>query len=1264
MLDMAGTGEALAVTLLGPFAVSYQGQAAGPWPRPSARRLCQLVLVSPGRQVTRDLACEELFGDLDPHAAARALSKALSMTRAALAVLGEPAPVLLEADLARVWAVPSVVVDADGHEAALRAALAMAPGLDRDDQLTGALAVDGELLADEPYADWAMRARDRLDALRQQARLALARDRAGGAGRIQPDAVAAAWEACFEHDPAAEEAAVALIRTYLAHGRRELAARVYERCAAAFTELGLLAPAALAEAYAAAAPAGAPRVRDEMRTVSVLSAEVAVPAGADLERQREIAASSIAVVVAAVEALGGTAMSVTGSGVQAVFGAPSAHEDDPERAVRAAFRALVAADLPVLRIGVETGPAVLGPIGTAGYAATGEVVATATALQSRAREGSALVGPVTRAAAGHLFSWGGSELIATGDSKVTASYLSAPRPGATTRPPGLGGLGGSGPLAGRDEELAALGSAVRRAFAGDGAAVLIIGSPGLGKTRLIQECGKRVAAARGRRPVWLEGRCVSYASSTPYSLYQQLLASLAGVTPDLPEAVVQPAIERALFRLPGGPGQAPDLFPPLARMMGLSAGVALGRKSPEEVHRATSAAWRSLVTSLTSTGPVVIVLEDLHWADPTSLRLTAQLAGLTHGRRLLILATGRPEADLSALSGLTPRPRTITLGRLQHSAVRELASSLIGSGASAELLDAVLHSVDGNPLFLEERLSSLLETRALTRVDGTWRLSEKAGHEVPQALERLVRSRMDRLSQEGRDVVKHAAVLGFEFPLSLLAGVCATGRPLEPVVAELRARDFLHDIDGLPEPAFRFRHAVIQEAIYQGLLGAERRQMHRRAAWALEAASAHRLGEAATVLACHFAAAGEQDRALRYFELAGDHATAAFANDEAVSSFHAALAIAGETQHGVELRAKLANVLWRTGRRDEARQAFRAALAVAGDGDPVRHAHLLIRLGRLEMTDLRFGEADAAFDAAQALLPGEPWQQEGPAAEEWLELMIDARAGLHTIRDEPERVVAILEEARPVLESRGSPARKYAFYNLRGCARAMIDRFRVSQTSIADLHSAIAAARQGDDEKDTGYGLFFLGWLLMLRGDLAAAQDTLEQALKLAERIGESILIGNSVLGLALTALRNRDTEVVRELGLRALAVTASMASTQHTAGAEACLAWLAWQDGRPGDVLAGADKIARIPARTSGPVTRHHWVSLWPLLAVHLDAGRLPEAVASARALLDPAQQRLPDDLEQALDAAVLAWGSGDADLTRARLAASLSLARDLRFC
>ncbi|HEX4657580.1 MAG TPA: BTAD domain-containing putative transcriptional regulator, partial [Streptosporangiaceae bacterium] len=326
------------VRMLGPFTVTAANDAktAGPWPRPTARRLCQLVLVSPGRRITRDLACETLFPGTEPRAAARALSKALSMARAALAELGEPAAPMLHADLTHIWATPDAQVDADEQQAALARALAMRPGPERESALVDALADEGVLLSDEPYADWAVLPREHLESLRQEARLALARNRPEGS-----DAALAAWQAAFEHDPACEEAAGALLRGYLRQGRRGLAVRSYERCAAALASLGLHTSPSLDELYAAvidfdeagSVPAGPgsaaaerplpepalpgpampgppvskPAPREELRPVTVLFAEVSALGGSampDPEAVREIVGSSLAAVIAEVEALG------------------------------------------------------------------------------------------------------------------------------------------------------------------------------------------------------------------------------------------------------------------------------------------------------------------------------------------------------------------------------------------------------------------------------------------------------------------------------------------------------------------------------------------------------------------------------------------------------------------------------------------------------------------------------------------------------------------------------------------------------------------------------------------------------------------------------------------------------------------------------------------------------------------------------------------------------------------------------------------------
>ena len=1296
------------MTLLGQFAIASDGRVASSWPRPSARRLCELVLVSPGRRVTRDLACEELFPQLEPRAAARALSKALSMARSALADLGEPAAALLAADLGHIWVSPAiepaVEVDADTLAAALRAGLAMAPGRDRDDRLSAALAEDGELLADEPYAGWAERARERLAALRQEARLVLARDRAMGSGRSGSGDVLAAWQSCLDHDPACEEAAGALVRAYLAQGRPELAARVFERCRAALEELGLRISPSLERVYAAARdtaardtvpqPPAAPRPpatapvpaipREERRPVSVLFAEVAAPAGLastlGLETLREVVGGSLAAVITEVEALGGTVTSVSGRGLQAMFGAPEAHEDDPERAVLAAFRALSATNRiteggTALRIGVETGPAVVGPIGGGAkveYGAFGDVVSVAAALQSAARPGSVLVGPATRAAAGHLFTWGAGEELRLGAAvrPLVASYLEAPRARAADRRPLVGGRGS---LIGRDAEMRVLDTALRAAVGGHGSVVVLTGEAGLGKTRLVQECRKRfiawVGAGSGRLPLWLEGRGASYASAIPYGLYRQLVASWVGVSPDQPEARLRPALRDALTHLMGNT----NLLPPLARMMGVfhppdpALSAVRTKVSPEELQRMTFGAIRSVVSRFAVAGPTVLVLEDLHWADPTSLRLTLDLAELTADRPLLVLATCRPDAarEIDSLTAV-PATREVVLRPLPASAAEALARSLISqvhntTDIRTEVLTALLTSAEGNPLFLEERLSTLLETKSLVSEQGTWWLRDPSGPQLPQVLERLVRARVDRLGTAAQEAIRAASVLGAEFTPALLAAMLGTEpAALAPALNDLSASDLVHE-----EPSahtFRFRHALIQEATYLGLLRAERRDLHARAAAAI-AASGRSLEEVAAVLGRHYAAAGDAGQALRYLELAGDHATDAFANDEAIASFNAALAVLeGQDADAARLHDKLANVLWRIARRDEAKEALKQALRLAHSLDPLRQAHLYTRLGRLELTGLHYEAAAEAFDAAAALLGDDPESMDDATADQWLEMMLDGRADMHVMRFEPELTLALLEQARPVLEARGTPARAYVFYRLFAQQRVFRNRFRVDDADVACLRKSVEIAGDTGEAKDLGYATQFLGWALWLHGDQAEAAEQITKALAMADRIGETLLRGTALLWLTLTAVRRHDTEEVRELLPRAAA--AEETSCVPGPGIMAVQAWLAWQDGRPDEVIRLSGQIAGLDLTAIASGARYQWwVCLFPLIAAHLDHGSVEEAAAAARQILGPTQHLLPDDLTATLAAALAAWDGGQPAAAAEQLAAALRLAHDLHY-
>jgi class 3 adenylate cyclase/tetratricopeptide (TPR) repeat protein len=1295
--------------LLGQFSITAGAKTAGPWARPPARRLLELLFISPGRRIGRAAACGTLFPHLGPAAAARELSKALSMARTALSPLGKEAAGLIQTDRAHVWADPGIPleVDMELQQERLRSALNTEPGIERDDQLVRALVDEGTLLEDEPVAEWAVRPRERLEWDRQEARLALARDRSRGRGRSQPEAVIEAWTGCLAHDPTSEEAASALMRVYGAQRRHTLVKTTYERCRTALEDLGLRISPALTEVYTATGATEFPqqpedplpptplRYREERRLVSVLFAELSGPVGVgarlDPEDLRQVVGATLATLIAEVEALGGVVTSVSGAGLAALFGAPEAHEDDPERAVRAGSRILSAigtggrpprpGELSA-RVGIETGPAVVGPLGVGGgYGAMGEVVSDAAAVQSAAKAGSVLVGPVTRTATDGAFDWGSTEDVSPGPGAkpLVSSYVERPK----ARPPGYRGharLAGRAPLVGRHAELALLDDALDEAVSGAGSVVFLVGEPGLGKTRLVHECRKRfmawVGARTGRLPLWLEGRCASYASSTPYGLYQQLLFAWTGAVPEEGEDALRSGLERAMKAIFGGQVDYAGL---LAHMMGLRAGpdeARLGGLSPEGLQRATFAALKAVVARLAEKGPTVLVLEDLHWANPISVRLTEELAALTRDGPLLLLATRRPEPD-PGVSGLESALEAeeecavlrVDLSPLPQEAERALAGSLIGPGVSEAVIEVACAGVDGNPLFLEERLSSLVETSALVKDGIIWRLNESESAQVPEVLERLIRSRVDRLGPLNREIITSASVIGREFGLSSLAAAAEIEGDLGAALGELCTTGLLAGVRQLPEPTYRFRHAIIQDAIYRGLLRGQRRQLHARAAWGLEAASADRLHEVAAILGHHYVAAGETDRAAYYFEVAGDHAASLFATNEAVSSYRRALAIVAQERAdeaipkaAVEVRSKLAEVLWRTGRHGEARDALEEALGLVGLQGSLQAAHLQVRLGRVEMADHQYDAAMAAFDAADGLLGEYSEDYDDETVDLWLEVQLAGRAYLHYWRNETEAAGKVLARARPVVERRGTPARRQSFYTGLTAQRSRQARYRIDAGMIADARTALLTAEPGVGEHDVAWAQFNLGFTLLWHGDLAEAQEKLEASLAIVNRVGDVVLKARCLCYLHLVALRRQDVDAVRSLTPQVLVAAEAAGYPEYVAAAKATMAWVAWRDERVEDVLV----LAKEALDLWGTVVTTYpfkWSCLWPLIAVHLAAGQVVEAVDASRRLLIPTQLHLPDELEALLESAQAAWTAGEGERSADKLAEALELARRLRF-
>jgi ABC-type oligopeptide transport system substrate-binding subunit/class 3 adenylate cyclase len=700
-------------------------------------------------------------------------------------------------------------------------------------------------------------------------------------------------------------------------------------------------------------------MRDERKVVTALFADVvgSTPLGEalDPEEVRLIVGEAVARMVHAVEAFGGTVKDLAGDGVLALFGAPVAHEDDPERAVRTALRILqdvaeqgteVARAWGIegfsVRVGISTGPVVLGPTGAGGrveYGAFGDTVNTAARLQASAEPGSALVGPATHRMVEPLFDWDGPvEVALKGKSSAVLAY----RP-LRSRMIGLkvrGVEGVQAPLVGRGQELAVCVEVLDDVIAGRGGILFVTGEAGIGKSRLIQELHDRfqTSGAEHGRPEWLEGRCVSYGESLPYWPFRDLLRDWLGVGPDDPELRVRLALRRAIERV--FEDRAPEIYRYLGSMLGLAleseARAKLSQLSPEALQYRTFEVVRHLLERLAEKGPVVAVIEDLHWGDPTSIQLTERLLPVAEESAVLLVISGRPERDHpswqvkeGAARRFAHRTREVSLQALSGEAERALLNALIGTETLPQpLRDRVLADAEGNPFYLEELVRSLMDTGALVREEQSWRFDHEVDVEIPETVEKVILARIDRLPAATREVLTAAAVLGRRFGLPLLEGVAGGDGEVQRSLRELERLDLVREARRWPQPEYRFKHALIQEAAYRTILTVDRRRLHRKAAEWLERRYAGNEGEVFGLLAHHWLSAADEDKAVLYLTRAGDRARNEYALDEAVGHYRSLLPLLerrGERRSVASVLFKLALALHCSLRFKEANEIYQRA---------------------------------------------------------------------------------------------------------------------------------------------------------------------------------------------------------------------------------------------------------------------------------------------------------------------------------------------------
>lgn len=797
----------------------------------------------------------------------------------------------------------------------------------------------------------------------------------------------------------------------------------------------------------------------ERRLITAMFADLvgstALATRLDAEDVWGVVAEAIARIVSIVEAEGGTVKDLAGDGVMALFGAPESHEDDAERAIRAGLRiaraietfgATVAARWSVdgfsVRVGVETGPVVVGIVGAGSrteYGAIGDAVNMAARLQSAAEPGTVLVGDATYRSAASSFGWGEAMSLQVKGKAEPVVARRAER-ALARRPTMLSATGDPGPFVGREVELGVLGEAAAELSAGRGGVVAVTGPAGLGKSRLMAELREIV---RPMRVVWLEGAAAPADGSNPLGPIAAMVRRWLDAD-ETDDALLRERLFRRTSELLGDPTAARA---GLGLLLGLDVqdpSRSGDEPSAEALRETIAVSLMEVITAYARSRPVVLVLEDLHWAAAAMIAMAARLAVGFADLPVLVIMTSRPDPGRTAAelvtaigAGAESWVRTVELSPLSDRAARALIGGLLGPETlPLDVEGRILATAEGNPYFLGELLRSVIAAGALTRdAVGGWRWAHSVSLDLPPTVENVIASRIDALPQRAREVLRAAAVVGRRFPAAVVADVVGGDgeRALGAVLDELAEEDLVVPAG---EGGYDFAHALVVDVAYAGLLKAQRRILHRRAAAAIERHYSDRLDAWAGTLARHLAAAGEPGKAADWAERSARRATATAAHEQAAADYELAarqLAQSGrrDPRRWMLVQMELGEARTRSNDLDGAMEAFQAAAeAAARIDDAVVQARSAI------------GYEDALWATRRARVPGGDTE---------VGLLEAARAALERATGDPEAAA---------LRSRVEAA----------LGRALVFAGR-SADGLAASASGVASARAAGDDNALAHAL-------------------------------------------------------------------------------------------------------------------------------------------------------------------------------------------------
>ncbi|MEJ5310945.1 MAG: adenylate/guanylate cyclase domain-containing protein [Anaerolineae bacterium] len=922
------------------------------------------------------------------------------------------------------------------------------------------------------------------------------------------------------------------------------------------------------------------RLSGERRKIAVLFADAVnfthLSASLDAESVFNLINDLLGRLVACVHRYGGLVDKFTGDGLMAVFGAPVAHENNAEMAVRAALDMQRAADefTPVakaqlgapleIRIGIHSGPAIAGILGTAeqaAYTVIGDTVNMAARLEALAKPGNILVSGQVYTQTQAFFKF--ETMEATSIKGVDHPVVTYQVTGRRVAPEAVRGIQGvSSIFLGHEAELAQLQA--RLADFVDhhaGQRIVVQGEAGMGKSRLVSEWLKDVSPETAR--IW-HGRGLPYTQGVSYGIMRSLLQNAIHTYPadEAWESHISAALLPFLKQIAGLPLTPREEMP-------------LSTLTPESIKQLTELALREWFIEEARRHPLIVVLDDFHWADDLSRDLLKTLSPITAEVPLIFCVITRAYAEPPfAPFPVTERDLMVNVNPLTQAQSRELLAHAVDlQGLPESVIDTILTRAEGNPFYIEEFVRMLIE-KGLLRLEGAqWHVISTVALEkleAPTSLRGLMMARVDRLPENLRNVLRDASVIGLQFDARILESVerhFHGAESVAPFLERLTEAGLLEPRPQANAHTYAFRHILTQETIYDSILHVQRPVLHRLVAEALTELYADDLHNQAEVLAIHYEQARMRDKALEYTLLAGERARLQFANRKATEYYSRALQLSQHLTHCEKERwqaAKgLGDVQQHIGEYEEAIAFYQAALEEWKEAPLEAQAEVMLKLGRV-------------------------WIQRGDMeeAETWLQ------RGLSNLANS--------QHAQPQVE-----AEIHAYLgwislrrgDLAG-ARLWLEQGleRVNDTQHYDVLSSI---------------LNRLGAVYYEQGDLDRATQVVERALTIRESLGDILGVARSSNNLGILKCHNGEWHSALEHYQRGLQILEKIGNTEGMAIAHTNIGSIYIDIGDWDKAAANLQQGLTLAQKIANP---------YEMAQAHLNFGRL----YLAQHLWDKAQQHL----------------------------------------